>query len=332
MTTDGDSGKPPADAGMDVAPFVQAPHTQQYPAIPNNGGAALQPLKLVTIVSAGDPLVNDLFAFSDALVASNWLKAAGADYGLSSATNVNIQSGDAITTNPTADAMDTFIGNAIASHPEAAADANTMYLLYLPDNIVDVDPRGTNTDCTLHGGYHTVGNSGRVWGFSQRCPTNGTGLSKLESLTLIASHEVMEAATDPHPETGWTFGALTKLSQSPYAATTGEVGDMCVGTEIIEGLYTYQRIWSNTAADAGGDPCVPPVKDPFYNVTTDKNWYPVTAGSSVTITPINNGASATLTVATPSTPGVAAVVSVLSFPQQALSDEYHFLPIGIYTQ
>jgi len=49
-------------------------------------------------------------------------------------------------------------------------------------------------------------------------------------------------------------------TQSPWvAALYGEVGDLCVSTQINEGSFTYQRIWSNSAAAKELDPCVPAV-------------------------------------------------------------------------
>ena len=287
-----DASKPPKDAGVDAPPFVEAPHTQQFPQIPANNAEVLQPLKLVTIVTPADALATDLFAFSDALVESNWWKAVGKDYGLTTATSVNIQATEAITGSPTQTFMDSYIGRAIVGHPDAADDGNTMYLLYLPEGMVDTDAaRGVNTNCKFHGGYHTVGNNGRYWGVGMRCPTQGTGLSKLQSLTVIGSHEIIEAASDPYPGRGWTLGPLTSLSQSPWASTQGENGDMCVSTQVTEGFFTYQRVWSNTAAKAGGDPCVPPVSTPYYNVSTAKDWYKVAPGGTVTI-PLNGWSTA----------------------------------------
>jgi hypothetical protein len=59
------------------------------------------------------------------------------------------------------------------------------------------------------------------------------GASELDSLTSIASHELCEAITDPHPWTGWNDDA------------NGEIGDICAWqTGTING-FTVQKEWSN---------------------------------------------------------------------------------------
>ena len=256
----------------------------------------LAPTKIVTIVAANESLKTELLAFGDALVASNWWKAAGKDYGLSTAAHVRITSTESITANPSTNAMDAFIGRAIAGRAEAADDGNTMYMLYLPAGVVDIDPtQGVNTGCQYHGGYHTLGTSNRVWGFGMRCPLQGTGLTELQSLTIISSHEIIEAATDPDPGRGYTLGFLQSRSDDVWTSTSGETGDMCVSTQITEGLYTYQRVWSNSAAAAGGDPCVPALTTPYYNVSTGQQWYSVAPGATVTI-PVTGWSTARMTL------------------------------------
>jgi hypothetical protein len=37
------------------------------------------------------------------------------------------------------------------------------------------------------------------------------------------------------------------------------------------------------AAAQGGDPCAPALPEPYFNVTTDQDWYPIAAGATVTV-------------------------------------------------
>jgi hypothetical protein len=177
-------------------------------------------------------------------------------------------------------AMESYISNAGVP----AGNGNTMYMLILPDGINAIDPKGTNTNCQYYGGYHTnYGSGGDGWGFAQRCPPSGMG-SKLQELTVAASHEIIEAATDPVPNSPtWTLGPLQGPSSSVWSVFEGEVGDLCVGTQVAEGNYTYQRIWSVTAAKTQADPCIPALATPYYNAGTSKDWYAVAAGGSVQI-------------------------------------------------
>jgi len=52
-------------------------------------------------------------------------------------------------------------------------------------------------------------------------------------------------------------------------------------TRLVEGAFTYQRVFSNRAAGTGGDPCVPAIGDVYYNVNPIKDWYPVAAGKTI---------------------------------------------------
>jgi hypothetical protein len=75
------------------------------------------------------------------------------------------------------------------------------------------------------------------------------------------------AAEDPHP-----FGSVDDAHTIWNTASFGgEVGDMCQA--LVDSnytppgaTYTIQRSWSNAAAMAGTDPCVPvPSMDPYFN-------------------------------------------------------------------
>jgi hypothetical protein len=366
-------GVAPADAAPDAGPFVQAPHAP-FPQLPGNARRVLSPATIVSIFASNETFPNELTSFGDALVASAWWKTATKDYGLTTATHVAVRSTEAITTSPVTQAsMDAYIGRVIARGEAPAPTTQTMYLLYLPPGIADAG----NPQCTKHGGYHTTGAGGRFWGVAIRCPLANTGLSELEYLTVIASHEIAEMATDPQPGQGYTLNLLTSITQSPWASTEGEVGDMCVGTRTFEGSWTYQRSWSNSAAAAGGDPCVPAVSAPYYNVSAPQDWYRMTAGGAIdipvtgwstarlkdwvidaqqftgsatfgakltsptstkvgatTFPTINNGAVATLHVTAPAATSAAAVIWVmsLSLAPSSTQDQFHFWPVGVYTQ
>jgi len=107
-------------------------------------------------------------------------------------------------------------------------------------------------------------------------PTCNWGYGELNTVTMAASHELIEAATDPYPPTTVINGAgyiLINYS-SPWTFIPGEVGDLCVGTNYVESSgYMVQRIWSNTAAAAvpHGSPCVPQASYAYFNVWNDVN-------------------------------------------------------------
>jgi hypothetical protein len=271
-------------------------------------GTTLKPIQLVSIVVQGETLSSALFGFGDALVASTWWTAVGKDYSLGAAAMPTVHvTGPAIphnTTradpqNPGESDMVSYIQQLIASNTAPAPHANTLYMLYLPPGIVAYDePTGTsNTNCQLYGGYHSAFNatanlfdgsvSGVSWAFAQRCG-QGQVLSEQDTLTVTASHEIIESATDAIPGYGWGMvgPVITSMpwTQSPYAALGGEVGDLCADTLWSDGTYAYQRVWSNTAAMGKGDPCLPAYPNlPYFNTSAPQGWYSVTAGASVNV-------------------------------------------------
>jgi hypothetical protein len=113
----------------------------------------------------------------------------------------------------------------------------------------------------------------------------------VQNLEVAMSHELIEAATDPYPEVQPLF--TIEDYTSPFYFVPGEVGDLCVGnnmkeTAVVNGVnYTFwvQRTWSNAAAAAGNDPCVPylPNAGAYYNVSAVPNQtLEVQAGQTVT--------------------------------------------------
>ena len=276
---------------VEAGPFVTAPHPP-WPQLAPNGGVVLKTMKLVMVVTAGDPQATSYFGFADALVASPWWQSFAGDYGIGTPSASVHVTGPAITSDPNSAAMEAYIASAVASTPAAAADGQTMYMLLLPTgiDILDDSTGKPNTNCQYYGGYHdSYDKSGDAWGVAQHCPLTDTGLTDLEWMTIAASHEISEAASDPIPGNGYeivnSHDTQAPWTQSPWvAALYGEIGDMCVETQTTEGSYTYQRIWSNTAAAKELDPCVPPYTQYAYvNSSVTSGWYVVTPGASVNI-------------------------------------------------
>jgi hypothetical protein len=93
------------------------------------------------------------------------------------------------------------------------------------------------------------------------CSFEGT---TAEQLTESASHELIEASTDPLPETNNPAYAQTDENDIVWEVLLGggEVADMCAQNPTADFLPAgfanpVQRSWSNAAALAGHDPCQP---------------------------------------------------------------------------
>jgi hypothetical protein len=175
-------------------------------------------------------------------------------------------------------------------------DANTIYAFFFPAGVTitqggvsggypgdgGVYPEG-GTDASVpataaqsciaggFGGYHGVDqavNSGQaVYAVIARC-ANIFGLGGVDATTGIASHELGEASSDPVS----AYGHLD-AAHSYWRNLIGgsEIGDMCaqqVGSfvKFSDSPYVVQRLWSNKAALAGTDPCVPePTGEVYFN-------------------------------------------------------------------
>ena len=287
---DASNGDVTEAAPAEAAAFAPGAHTP-WPVLIPNAGVVLHDMKLVIVASSGDPLASDYFAFGDALITSAWWQSFAGEYALGTPTASVHVTGAAITTGPTSAQMVSYISAAVTASSDAGANANgdTMYMLFLPAGVDIQDQRGPNTNCQYYGGYHTTfDKSGDAWGVVQHCPVS-KGATDEQWMTIGASHEIAEAATDPIPSNGYTLVPQINYNQpwtqSPWAATLyGEVGDMCVGTQIVEGSFMYQRIWSIAAAAKELDPCVPPAApNAFENTSAPQGWYTVTPGGSVNI-------------------------------------------------
>jgi len=91
--------------------------------------------------------------------------------------------------------------------------------------------------------------------------------TNIDSVTTATSHELVEAVTDPFP---YTNGAFQNVDPDHFvwgSTPGGELGDMCeyvgLADQRLVGTFAVQRTWSNAAARAGHDPCVPALTTPY---------------------------------------------------------------------
>jgi hypothetical protein len=261
----------PWPAGKAFMPTNHGP----LPLVANAGNGQLNPLRLVTVVTQGDPLHDALHAFGDALATSQWLATVGKDYGMApTATSLHLD-GPAMTGTVSPSDMASYVGNLAGSIP---ADGRTLFLLYLPPGVNEVENGEINCNCSALGGAHgryDASGDGLAW--VQRCTSTDD-----DFMTRVASHEVAEAMTDTgkgyrlqQPSPPWSGTPWASLQQGDI-----EIGDLCTSTYVTEGEWTYQRIWSNSAAQAGGDPCVPALKTPYFDTSSGVDWTEIAPGET----------------------------------------------------
>jgi hypothetical protein len=143
---------------------------------------------------------------------------------------------------PAASVTDTVIRQMLQSWIQSGElppfDANTLYTIFTPsDTIVQM---GGGASCLSFCGYHDA-IQGEIfyavlpWPGCSGCTGLGGDGDSFKALTVVASHEIAEAITDPIPGQGW------------YDPIHGEIGDICEGQGKIKqvGQYTVQLLWSN---------------------------------------------------------------------------------------
>jgi hypothetical protein len=142
-----------------------------------------------------------------------------------------------------------------------APDAQTLYLVYLPDGLV-LDAQGS-LNCRDNGGYH--------WDFAMSVPDAGAPVDVayailprcgggFDQMTYVTSHELAEAATDPYAgenQTAYDLASNDAWIPVELGGQFGEIGDICDAFNTSENGYSLQRIWSNAAAAASKHPCQP---------------------------------------------------------------------------
>lgn len=112
---------------------------------------------------------------------------------------------------------------------------NRLYIVYLPPG-VNVQ-KGFGLSCLTFCGYHDAIASSIFYTVVPypSCASCLNGLSVNDALTVISSHELAEAITDPIPGKGW------------YDQNNGEIGDICAWktAKLPNTNYLIQQEWSN---------------------------------------------------------------------------------------
>jgi hypothetical protein len=256
-----------------------------YPQVLNSGGKVLASPKYVAITFAGDPLVADIDRFTSMIGTSDYWHTTTSEYGVGPATGAAVHVTEtAPQTIDDSDISKWLVGKIDGNAPGfAPPDDGTVYAIFYPEQTA-ITNSGVRS-CDVFAGYHAEAAlaSGQhvPYAVFPRCqPDAGAAITDLEILTVAASHEYIESATDPFPDSGPAYLETTDFYGLPLLVN--EVGDICdlmaVATETADevrpdsGLpYLVQRTWSNAAANAGRNPCVPST-GPYFNavpVTTD---------------------------------------------------------------
>lgn len=135
-------------------------------------------------------------------------------------------------------------------------DANTIYMLHFPPGVRITMGAAASCEsggfCGFHGSFKSRTAHARYavipdMGPGSGCDKGCGGGSPLSSVTSVASHELVEAVTDP--DVGLAKGLAAPLAW--YDASHGEIADICAGHQgtLRAGgtTWTIQKQWSNSA-------------------------------------------------------------------------------------
>jgi len=260
----------PVDAGGDAG-FVPGDHPPM-PQVASSGGPVIAKPSFVPVSFANDSLQGDIDAFVGAMAKTTYFEDVIGEYGVAKPTIAKpIHIAETVPANILDADIQGFIRSKVMDQTLPAPDANTLYVLfYPPGTTIELDGRKS---CATFHGYHgevAVGQQSAAYAVIARCsgipeaPVMG-----IQYVSAVASHEIVEALTDPLVYTNPAF-AMPDRDHIGFAFLgLAELADMCA----LDGdafytpsdfPYTMQRIWSNALALQGHDPCVPNVKKTTY--------------------------------------------------------------------
>jgi hypothetical protein len=297
------SASPPStpDAGEAGAPPTPPPPaypavTPSVPSVQSAGGTVLASPRVVPVFFPGE---TDAATITDAVTryaASAEWSAATAQYGVGAASVAPaVSSTDALPAGLTTSALGYWLEQHLdGTHPEwgpvdEATTASSIYVLYPPVGATvyapQQDPSGTMPAslCGPHpwdpvawhwqttpapGPYVPV-----AFAIVGRCSFDSASVQ--DRVTAATSHELVESVTDPLFVTSPAYSGVDDAHAFWMELTGGgEIADLCAfdAASLVRPAdvgYAVQRTWSNAAAAAGHDPCVPSHNGAYFNVAAD---------------------------------------------------------------
>jgi hypothetical protein len=259
-------------AGGQGGSFAEAQHAA-FPAVVAAGGPVLASPKVQPILYASDPHLADVEGLLDELTKTTYWSETTSEYGVGPLTVLpTIKITDPPPTSLTDSELTAQLAmNTTGASPAwGAADKSTIYLFVLPKGTV-IDAGGLC--CQDYDGYHDEASAGgKSLPYAVVCTCHGLdgpNVDDVQQVTIAVSHELVEAATDPYVNTNPAWGETDAGDFIWTVATGGEVADMCefnADSFVIPkgSKYMVQKSWSNAAAKAGKQPCLPAADGPSF--------------------------------------------------------------------
>jgi len=273
---------PPADAAPAAPPRTRTAVpvdaadggllARKLPRMEYRGGPFLRAPRLVTVTSTKDEprLVARLEQLAGSLTRSSWwhdvtdgyCSAPGTCIGEGSA-GAPVHLDEALPAQLREAEADAILVRLAKGGRLGPIDESTLVLFYLPKGVTLTDGKTAYCGAGARAFHRSLDLDGKHVPFAvlPRCADEA-------QLTGTASHEILEATTNPFPaERGFAFGAAAGLSAFGEAGL--EPVDPCGLTMMDhhwtnEGGFVVHRAWSNREAALAHDPCVPARADHPY--------------------------------------------------------------------
>jgi len=247
------------------------------------------PAKMPQVVGSGGPTLTspvvqaitfsnyDLGSYVDDLVkrigGTNYWRAAVSEYGigpLTAAAPVHLAEGAPGSTDDAT--IQSWLAQKVASDPSfIAPSADSLYVVFYPFSTT-IAFQGLQSCFTVGAWHSSFVSNGATIAYAVVPECTQSDKTTLQTVTATTSHELVEAVTDPLPLTTTMAYATVDPDHLFFQIILhgGEVADMCAqwpSSYITPSGFAYmvQRTWSNAAALAGHDPCVPAPAVPYFN-------------------------------------------------------------------
>jgi hypothetical protein len=240
------------------------------PLLVSKDGQVMKHPHLVTITWANYEFRDQVEAFGEFVVGSDWLKTVVGEYGVGAGTHTVVRLPDRSPDTLFDGDLSLQLLRMTQAGQLPAPDGQTLYMVYIPATTAFSNGFGTKA-CITEGAYHSPGFSANSYN-AVIYDCSGT----VDDVTALASHELIESAVDP---------TLTSfVVQYPHLPLFLENADLCENFATVDaGGFQVTRGWSNAAARDGANPCVPAGQETYYTVSVSPSGVAaVTPGQTLT--------------------------------------------------
>jgi hypothetical protein len=264
-----DAGLPPADV---TGPLAYPAFTPEVAQLRKGALAPIASPVVVPVYFAGETEAATVDKTISTWIASSYFRSAVSEYGVGAGTTgASIALAETPPATMTQDDVEAFVRSKLdGTHPEmgavdAATLASKIFVLFYPQaTTVSV---GTRTSCSGFSAYHAGAtlSDGAIASYvvMPRCAAPAGDATQTDWLTSGATQMIATAATNPIPSLDSVNAGWARFDADHYAfelAFGGEVGTACAAYVPVKPAdlgVAIGRTWSNAAAAAYHEPCIP---------------------------------------------------------------------------